>query len=63
MTDEMLTAGNAMAARLALMPCTCIEVGSWPAFKAEGKYKARECGNHKLIREWDEAKSKASKEA
>lgn len=41
---------------LANMPCTCVETGSWPRFKADVKaHPERVCAKHQAIRPWEQA--------
>lgn len=45
MTDWRLIA-NSLAAALRNMPCRCIEIGSWPLFKAEAAGTPERPGKH-----------------
>lgn len=55
------TIAASLAAALRMMPCRCIEIGSWPLFKAEaagtpekpGKHTPRTCARCKALAEYD----------
>ncbi len=43
-----------LATALSTMPCTCIEIGSWPLFKSEAKaHKPRTCSRCAAIEAYE----------
>jgi hypothetical protein len=49
-----------LATALSTMPCTCIEVGSWPLFKSETKaHKPRTCSRCAAIQAYELRKAAA----
>lgn len=65
MASELVTPLIAISEKLATalrsMPCTCIEIGSWPLFKAEaagtpekpGRFTPKTCARCKALAEYD----------
>lgn len=55
MTAALPAIAAELAKALRSMPCTCIEVGSWPVFKAEaiGKHKPHTCSRCAALAEYE----------
>lgn len=54
MTDPLPIIATDLADALRMMPCTCIEVGSWPLFKPETKvHKPKLCSRCSALANYD----------
>jgi hypothetical protein len=55
MAVKLAEVAAACAKALRISPCTCIDVGSWPLFKAEavGKHQPKVCARCRALAEYD----------
>lgn len=61
MSDRFPIIAQNMASALRMTPCACIEIGSWPLFKAEaagtpekpGRFVPKTCGRCEALAEYD----------